>query len=356
MHIIKNGRQMILPEKSIEKRIIMVSKQRKRSLQVITIIILLLGLNYYLGQTYTIVAPGITVDLKEIVTVENGSKHKEGSFFLTTVSSRTLNIPLLFYAAVDPYVNIERKEQMIPTGWDMQQYMDYMRRWMEESQKIAEVVALRKAGYNTQILGDGAQVVEIMPESTAKGKLLPGDIIKKVDKEKVNLAEEVVKKVSNHNIGEMVELEVERQNKTITVFIPTMESKTEKGKSVIGIYITTLNWKPILPLKIDIDTGDIGGPSAGSMLTMEILNQLSSENLTKGHKIAGTGTISLDEQIGEIGGVQQKVKAAYRDGAEIFFVPERNANDAVKAAEGLNIEIISVTKLDDILDYLEELK
>lgn len=275
---------------------------------------------------------------------------------MTTVSSRTLNLPLLIYAAIDPNVNIERKEQMIPPGWDMKQYMKYMKKWMEESQKTAEVVALKKAGYNPQILGDGAQVVEIMPESPAKGNLLLGDIIKKVDKEKVNLAEEVVKKVSNRNVGEKVELEVERENRTITVFIPTMESKTEKGKPVVGIYITTLNWKPMLPLKVDIDTGEIGGPSAGSMFTMEILNQLTPEDLTRGRKIAGTGTISLDEQIGEIGGIKQKVVAAYRDGAEIFIVPEKNAEDAMKAAEGLNITVVPVSKLDDILNYLRGLK
>ena len=309
-----------------------------------------------MNQAYTIIAPGITVDLKNIITVEKGSKHKEGSFILTTVSSRTLNLPLLIYAAVDPHVNIERKEQMIPPGWNMKQYMDYMKKWMEESQKIAEVVALKKAGYNPQILGDGAQVVEIMPESSAKGKLFPGDIIKKVDKEKVNLAEEVVKKVSYRNIGELVELEVERENNTIILLIPTMESKTEKGKPVVGIYITTLNWKPMLPLKVDIDTGEIGGPSAGSMFTMEILNQLTPEDLTRGRKIAGTGTISLDEQIGEIGGIKQKVVAAYRDGAEIFIVPEKNAEDAMKAAEGLNITVVPVSKLDDILNYLRGLK
>ena len=114
-------------------------KLRKRLRLIIVLVLLLTGLNYYLAQTYSIIAPGITVDLKKIVTVETGSKHKEGSFFLTTVSSRSLNLPLLIYAAIDPHVNIEKKEQIIPPGWNMKQYMDYMRKWMDESQKIAEV-------------------------------------------------------------------------------------------------------------------------------------------------------------------------------------------------------------------------
>lgn len=332
-------------------------KNRKRSTKILVIVIvILMGFNFYLSRNYTIIAPGITVDLKDIVSVEKGNKSNEkGSFFLTTVSSRTLNIPLFFYALADPYVNIERKEQMIPPGWDMKQYMDYMRKWMEESQKIAEVVALTEAGYSPKIHGDGAQVVEIMPDSPAKGKILPGDIIKKVDEKKISLAEEVVKNVSHRRIGETVDLEIERKGKGMSISVPTMESKGEKGKPVIGIYVTTLNWRPELPLNIKIDTGDIGGPSAGSMFVMEILNQLTPEDLTKGKKVAGTGTISLDRQIGEIGGIEQKVVAAHRDGAEIFFAPEKNAKDALKAAEGLGIEVISVKTLDDMLNYLEEL-
>ncbi len=195
----------------------MFQKPKKKLQIVVIVIILLLALNYYLGQAYTIIAPGITVELKDVITVENGSKNsKEGSFLLTTVSSRSLNLPLLIYACINPHVNIERKGQIIPLGWDMDQYMDYMKKWMEESQKIAEVVALKKAGYNPQILGDGAQIVEIMPGSPAIGKLFPGDIIKKVDQK------EVCKKVSDHNIDELVELEIEREDNMKTLLIPTM--------------------------------------------------------------------------------------------------------------------------------------
>ncbi|MGB4131893.1 MAG: S16 family serine protease, partial [Tepidanaerobacteraceae bacterium] len=239
--------------------------------------------------------------------------------------------------------------------WTMKEYMDYMEKWMQESQKIAEYVALKKAGYNPQILGDGAQIVGIMPNSPSKGILFPGDIIRKVDNEPVSIADEVIEKVANRNIGEVVELEVEREDNTLTLSLPTIESQTEPGKAIVGIYITTLNWKPALPLNIEINTGKIGGPSAGCMFVLEILNQLTPEDLAQGRKIAGTGTISLDETIGEIGGVEQKVVAAYRAGAEIFIVPEKNAEAAIKAAKGYDIEVVSVKNLDDVLNYLEEL-
>lgn len=331
-------------------------KISKKWLSITVLLLILFAFNYYLNQNYTIIAPGITVDLKNIVTVENGKKDAAGSFFLTTVTSRTLNIPLLIYALINPYIDIEPKSEMLPPGWDLERYMDYMKQWMQESQKIAEVVALKKAGYNPQILGNGAQVVEVMKDSPAKGKILPGDVIKKINGQKIDLADEVVKKVSQQKIGETISLEIERKGQLKNISIPTVESKTEKGKSIIGIYITTLNWKPILPLDIKIETGDIGGPSAGSMFTLEILNQLLPSDLTKGYKIAGTGTISLDETIGEIGGIKQKVIAASRDGAQIFFAPQNNAKEAQMAAQGKQIKVISVNKIDDILDYLEGLE
>ena len=115
---------------------------RKKSLQLLLVltIIFLFVFNLYLSRGYAIIAPGVTIDLKDIVTVENGKKD-EGSFFLTTVTTRTLNLPLLIYAMLDPHVEIQRKEQVIPPGWTTKEYMDYMTKWMQESQKIAEVVA-----------------------------------------------------------------------------------------------------------------------------------------------------------------------------------------------------------------------
>ncbi|MCF6095824.1 PDZ domain-containing protein [Thermovorax subterraneus] len=327
----------------------------KRRFLLIAVALVLLAINFYIANNYTLVAPGVTVDLKEIIEVEQGEKNEKGAFLLTTVSTRPLNIPLAFYAAFHPYVNIEKREKVIPPGMDMKKYMDYMKQWMEESQKIAEIVALKRAGYKPEILGKGARVVEVMEDSPAKGLLLPDDIITAVDGVKVNLAEEVINLVTKHKIGEKVNLEIVRKGRKLSLEVPTIESKTEKGKPIIGVFITTLDWKPILPLDIKINTGDIGGPSAGVMFTLEILNQLTPGDLTKGKKIAGTGTISLDERVGEIGGVVQKVAAAKRDGAEIFFVPENNAEEARRVAGNLGIKLVPVKTLEDVLDYLENL-
>ena len=112
-----------------------------------------------------------------------------------------------------------------------------------------------------------------------------------------------------------------------------------------------------------IDAHKIGGPSAGLMFTLEIYNQLVKEDITKGHEIAGTGTINEKGEVGPIGGISQKVVAAHNAGAEIFFAPNENGKeksnykDAVKTAKDINtkMKIIPVDTLDDALMYLDKM-
>ncbi|MDI3534538.1 MAG: Lon-like protease [Thermosediminibacterales bacterium] len=335
----------------------MINKTNKKKILIsFVIIMLLIALNTYISSNYVIMMPGITRDLKEIITVEGGQKHDEGAFLLTAVSTRTANIPLLFYVVFDPYTEIIAKKYVIPQGWNMDDYLKYMKKWMEESKMVAKVVALKKAGFETEIHGEGVEVVKIMQGSHALGKIKPGDIIVEVDGEKVTLADQLVSKILKHKVDDIVYLKVIRENKEYTYGIKTVENAVNKGKASLGIYVTTYNWKPVLPKDISIKTDEIGGPSAGAMFTLEILNQLQKENLTNNKKIAGTGTISLNGEIGEIGGTLQKVITAQRDGASIFFVPKGNMDDLKKIKDQLKINVIPVSNLDEMLNYLKNIK
>jgi PDZ domain-containing protein len=105
---------------------------------------------------------------------------------------------------------------------------------------------------------------------------------------------------------------------------------------------------------VDIDSQNIGGPSAGMMFTLQIMDQLTEEPLTKGYRIAGTGTIDRDGVVGAIGGVHQKVYGAIAAGARAVLVPAANYDDAVAAA-GDQIEVVRVETIDDALVFLESL-
>ena len=105
------------------------------------------------------------------------------------------------------------------------------------------------------------------------------------------------------------------------------------------------------PITVEMDSANIGGPSAGMMFTLEIMNQLTEGDLTGGRRIAGTGTISHDGTVGAIGGVTQKVHAAIDAGAKIVLIPAGNYDDAVAAA-GDKIIVVRVETIDDALSYL----
>jgi PDZ domain-containing protein len=123
---------------------------------------------------------------------------------------------------------------------------------------------------------------------------------------------------------------------------------------MIGVLLE--NNEPIVefPVNVEIDSQNIGGPSAGMMFTLQIMDQLTEEPLTKGYRIAGTGTISTDGTVGAIGGIHQKVYGAIDAGARAVLVPAANYPDAVAAA-GDRIEVVKVETIDDALAFLATL-
>jgi PDZ domain-containing protein len=121
---------------------------------------------------------------------------------------------------------------------------------------------------------------------------------------------------------------------------------------MIGIVLGELT-EP--PFPIEIRAGDVGGPSAGMMHTIAIVDSLTEGELTHGRVIAGTGTIDLDGNVGSIGGIRQKVVAAEAAGAEYILVPEANYESAL-TAERDDIEIVPVATLDQAISFLESLE
>ena len=302
---------------------------------------------------YLIVRPGTAEDLSQFVTVDEDTNKEQGTFYLVTVSQQRATPVLLCYALLHPDVDLLPSSSVIPPQMKRQEYNELMQQWMTESQNLAKVIALRRKGYEVPIRSDGVEVVEVEEDSPAKGLLIPEDVIVAVDGQPVYLAEELITKVQQRAIGDPVTLSVKRQGRQHEVEITTTNHTELPERAAIGVLIQTLNWQPVLPLEIKIDAGKISGPSAGLMFVLEIMNQLEERDLTAGHKIAGTGTINLKEEVGAIGGVRQKVKAAEKVGAEYFFVPRENYEEAREAAE--KITLVAVSTLTEALLFLEDL-
>jgi PDZ domain-containing protein len=323
------------------------------NLTTVLIVIAFLFLSFLVQLDYYLIRPGTAEELSAMIQVEGKGREETGNFFMVTVAQQQANLWGLIYAYLDPAIDICPISKVLPPDMSNEEYNKIMQSWMLDSKYLAQIIALRRAGYEVPITSDGVEVVEIIPGSPAEGILLPGDIIKAIGNRKINLAEEVVQQIQQKGIGEMVRLTVQRNGELKEYELRTTSHMDEPQQAALKIYVRTLNWQPLLPLEIDINTGPVIGPSAGLMFVLEILDRVTPENLTGGHSIAGTGTITINERVGSIGGVKQKVITAEKAGIEYFLVPWENYEEAKEVAR--NIKVVPVGELRDALTFLEGL-
>lgn len=315
--------------------------------------LVLIAFGNYIQTGYYIIRPGSAESLGDKVQVEGKIRDEEGQFYMVTVAQQEANLWAFLYATVNPVLDLRPVAGVIPPGMTLEEYNQIMQSWMQDSKYLAQVIALQRAGYDVSIASDGVEIKEIISGSPAEGILMAGDVIKAVEGQDVYLAEEVVNLIQAKRIGESTYLTVQRGEELLDLTVATTYHMDKTDKAALRIYVSTLNWQPLLPLDINIETGPVIGPSAGVMFVLEIMDRLVSENLTGGYTIAGTGAISLDGKIGGIGGVKQKVVAAERAGIEYFLVPEENYHEAKHVAR--KIEVIPVKELNEVLQFLQDL-
>lgn len=326
----------------------------KRSGRVIIVICILLVFSYFIEVDYYLTLPSRTVDLSKLILVENAVQHDEGAFFLVTVTNRQATLLTVAYGYFHPHIDLYPKSQFLPDDINEEEYRQLQIEYMIESRHIAQVVALRRVGYEVDILSDGVQVIGFTENAPSQGFLKVDDTILAVEGEQVYFAYEISSLLSKLAVGDEVSVTVKRDGREIDQVTPTGPHPEDAKRPFLGIYIKTISWEPIVPVPIIMETGAIGGPSAGLMFVLEIMNQLTSEDLTAGQLIAGTGTVDLNENVGKVGGVTQKVIAAEKYGARYFFVPDSNYDEAKKVAR--NIELVPVETLEDALEYLARLR
>ncbi|WP_242885224.1 YlbL family protein [Actinomadura litoris] len=223
------------------------------------------------------------------------------------------------------------EETVFPKDESQKQVDEENTRQMQDSQESAEAAALHelKIPITTQVVVDGVQ-----KGKPADGKLSPGDEVTALDGAKITSVAQITGTMAKHRIGDPVTLTIVRGGKESKQTLTTVADPTGK-RPVVGI---VLGDRYKFPFKIDISVGDIGGPSAGLMFSLAIVDKLTPGALTGGKFIAGTGTITPEGEVGPIGGIQQKMIAARRAGATVFLTPKDNCSDALSARpDGLRL-------------------
>lgn len=216
---------------------------------------------------------------------------------------------------------------------------------MASSQDLARVAALRDLGYEVKQELVVSAVGEGMP---AAGILQPGDVILKAAEQPVTSTAELRELIAAHGAGTPIELTIRRDDVEQHVSVtPQMLDTKDGARPAIGVAGGPRF--PELPVDIQIGVGNVGGPSAGLMLTLAIEDKLTPGDFTGGHHIAGTGTIDETGKVGPIGGIRQKYMAAREVGAEAFLAPRDNCAEVVDEAEPK----LPVYAVDDLVQAKE---
>jgi PDZ domain-containing protein len=209
-------------------------------------------------------------------------------------------------------------------------------REMTLSQKIAGAVALRTLGYKVVAKPAGVIVDAVALGSHAVGKLQPTDVIESVNGAKTPTIARLRTALAKVRPGDTVTLTITRGVEHKTVAIKTVPDPLERSRALVG-FTPAQSADIHLPLKVQIDAGNVGGPSAGLAFALEVMEQLG-HRVDRGYRIAATGQIELDGTISAIGGVKQKTFGVRAAKADVFLVPAGdNAREARRYAHGLRI-------------------
>ena len=273
----------------------------------------------------------------------------KGELLMLTAMPLDVNVFEAFIALFDPTIDLTERERRRRVGESDEQYRNRVLQQMSDSNFRAVAVALDYLGYE---MVPSEVVINEFVEGAPAGEVLElGDTIIGVAGRQVETVEDIGAALSGFEPGDTVSLTVGRAGSLIDVDVELTSSAEDPERVLIGIVPGVLT-QPPFPLTID--AGDVGGPSAGMMHTIAIIDSLTEGELTNGKVIAGTGTINLDGTIGRIGNVRQKVVGAEAAGAEYMLVPAGNYETALTAQRD-DIVIVPVSTLQEAIEFLEGL-
>lgn len=331
----------------------MINKHTKRLIFIGIILALIL---FWIPTPYVILQPGSAEAVHNMVEIEGGYTKEKGSLMLTTVRMTYSNVATYIKSYFDTHADIRLKSEVFRQGETREEYSERQEFNMVSSQSSAVQAAYFKAGVPYEVTTD-VLVTGTLEDMPAEGILAAGDRLLTLNNEEVIDIAELIETIGQKNVGDTVTFTYLRNDSEKTANIEI--GATADSEPVIGVYLANLHTVKALDesKQVHITAGDIGGPSAGLVFALEIYNKLVPEDITKGYQIAGTGEITPLGIVGGIGGIQYKVVASHRAGAEIFFTPEANSAMANEQAAniGTDMQIITVATMDEALAYLEAL-
>lgn len=293
---------------------------------------------------------GSLIEIKDAKSYEANGKLYITSILVTNPNSPVFGAETLYNWALGPHVVLPR-EVVYPPAVEGRVIERDSRAEMAGSKVTATAAALSFLGYQFEEIYFVSRILEY---SDAKGKLEPGDRILLVDGDKINEIEEIRGAYSDKKIGDVIDIEVERvingesRNVLESVrLVSNQELGADPNRPAIGILVGTT---AKFPVDIDFNIRGVGGPSAGLIFAVGVVEKLTPEDLLRGRQIAGTGSIDPNGRVGAIGGIEEKMIGASRKGATIFLAPRENCPDIKHVPKGL--KVIPVSTLSEAIAAL----
>jgi PDZ domain-containing protein len=329
---------------------------RRSTPQLLALVLIVVGLltAVTLPLPYVVLSPGPVIDVlsapagKPLIAISGAPTYPtSGSLDLTTVSESggpygRAALTRVLSGWVDPSIAVVPTAVLYPSGETSQQVEQQNTEEMLQSQDSAVIAALRHVGLPVTLT---VSVATVTAGGPSDGKLKAGDLIVSVDGVVVHTADEVRLQVRKRKPGETVLFVVVRSGQRLTVPVVAGASKDDPSEAMVGFLPRDGYTSPVtVTIKLD----DVGGPSAGLMFTLGIIDKLTPGQENGGAHVAGTGTIDADGKVGSIGGIRQKMAGARGQGATVFLVPAGNCAEALIAVPA-GLRLVKVTDVDDAL-------
>ena len=297
---------------------------------------------------YVVYTPGGLVNLNDRITVSDGYS-KGGSLNMSYVSMRKGTIPSILLSFVIPNWDLKKNEDVTVNDESISELLKLEKIYMESSVNNATILAYEKAGKKINITKQINNVTYIA--DFAKTDIKLEDELISADGEKIESIDDLKMIVNSKNIQDKINIKVKRDGKEKDCYAFVVDVSGDKK---IGIgFLNTYEYETDPEVKVKTKATE-SGSSGGLMLTLAIYNDLVHDDLTRGRKVVGTGTIALDGTVGAIDGVKYKMLGAAKNKADIFLCPEENYEEALKVKNKFNLKLTvkSVKTFDEAVEYL----
>lgn len=302
---------------------------------------------------YYIYTGGGTINVKDKIHIEN--KETKGDFNLCYVEQINANIPtFLLSKLLSNWDSVSKEEVSLNDKEDIKDIYKRDKIYLEEANQNAIFVAYKKAGKSVNILDKHLYIIYLEEDSDTDLKI--GDDILEIDGSKIDSLADISKILDSYEVGSKLNIKVKRNEKEMIKYAIVHE---KDGRKLIGIALTSIYDYEVDPKITFTFSNSESGPSGGFMVTLAIYNQLIDSDISNGLKIAGTGTIDIEGNVGSIGGVKYKLKGAVDSKSDIFLVPAgENYEEAIKYKKKYHydIKIIGISTFEEAIEKLESMK